>query len=85
MENFCIRLVTELFVLIEDTGCGKSITNDASRVVSAVASRLSGGLGNRRLYYRDSMERYDELKHCNGNFLAFAPCTPHQQSFLKSL
>jgi len=72
-------------VLIEDLDSGRSVTNEAATVVSTLSEHLDGGLRERRLYYRDTMGRYDELKHSDGQFVRFAPCSQQQQGFLSGL
>lgn len=77
--NFDVLLTTGMFIIIADSDDGgRSVTNDAASVVERV-SMLSGGIGKRRLYYRDSAGRYDELKVKNEAFAGFAPCSDNQQ------
>lgn len=59
------------FVLLEDQGGAVSVTNDAERVVLELASRCP--LEGRRVLYRDSMGRWDELVVQAGRFVRFAP------------
>lgn len=56
-------------VWIEDVGhdVRPSVTNDAEAVVREVHERYPG----RRIIYRDSDGRWDELCHHNGTFLQF--------------
>jgi len=79
--------ITDTLVLIADQDLvgRRSVTNDADVVVKDVDRRL-GGLGRRRLFYRDSIGRYDELKHDGrGNFKGFAAGSPEQQKFFARL
>lgn len=85
MTNYIVNAVTDLFVLIEDTGTSKSVTNDVVRIVRDLVRTLPGGLEKRRLYYRDSMNRFDEIVHSSGEFKSFAPCTESQQSFFNGI
>lgn len=67
-----VREATNTAVFIVDLArtCGTmSVTNDAESVVKIVASEY----GNRRIFYRDTCGRWDELVHDNGRFLRFAP------------
>lgn len=82
MASYAILASTDHFVLIADNDEGMSVTNDASAVVAELDRKFKGGLGVRRLYYRDTMGRYDEIRHCDGQFFGFSPCTEHQQIFL---
>ena len=62
--------VTEEYIYIHDTTSGKpckSVTNDAEWVV------LQLNPGTRRIFYRDTMGRIDELAHENGIFTLFKP------------
>ena len=56
-------------VWIIDLKTGRSVTNDAERVVA----ELHKEYGNRRIYYRDTQDCWDELKHELGRFTGFAP------------
>ena len=75
---FKIATVTDTLVLILDQDGPRSVTNDAQGVIDRLAAEL-GGLGLRRIFYRDTMGRFDELKVEDGRFVGFAPCSPHQQ------
>lgn len=59
---------THVFLVDLDTGL-RSVTNDAERVVRAIAARF----GARHIIYRDTMDRWDELAHEMGNFRGFLP------------
>ena len=82
--QYRIEKVTQHFVLISDQGVGRSVTNDAVNVITTLTEDL-GGLGARRVIYRDTMGRFDELKHRGGRFEQFSPCTASQQSFFAGL
>ena len=57
-------------VYLVDKNCGNmSVTNDAENVVLEVTERF----GNKRIMYKDSMDRWDELVHDHGQFVRFAP------------
>ncbi|PXX95901.1 hypothetical protein [Halomonas sp. LBP4] len=80
--SFDVLLETDMFVMIADRDDGgRSVANDAENVVQRV-SNLLGGIGKRRLYYRDSLGRFNELKVANEQFSGFATCTEHQQRTL---
>jgi hypothetical protein len=59
------------FVFIVDMNMGMSVTNDAENVVEEVVREY----GNKRVVYRDSTGRWDELVHEDGKFSRFAPYT----------
>ncbi|WKN44242.1 hypothetical protein [Tunicatimonas pelagia] len=83
--SYQIAHITDHFVLIVDLDEGRSVTTDAERVVADLYSAIEGGLRSRRIYYRDTEGRFDELRHQGGRFLGYAPCTNSQQDFLASL
>lgn len=60
-------------VFIEDVGHTHtmSVTNDAE----AVVYNLFNQFGNKRIIYKDSDGRWDELLHNEGQFTGFAPYT----------
>lgn len=72
---FNYRLSRDVVVvedLHDDANQAMSVTNDAERVVSYLHG--TGILENRRLVYRDTDGRWDELKHDgHGKFVGFAP------------
>jgi len=58
------------FIWIEDIGTDcRSVTNDAEAVVAA----LVADYGDRRIIYKDSMGRWDELVHRGPVFTGYAP------------
>lgn len=64
--------VTKNFVYLVDYSLlfgNLSVTNGAETVVSEVHAKFPG----RRILYRDTMGRWDELVHENGVFTKFAP------------
>lgn len=69
-SQYDVAKITDKAIWIVDTGeeC-MSVTNDAERVVAEIDRRYA----NRRIYYRDSMGNWDELKHDGSIFLGFAP------------
>lgn len=86
IAKFSIIEVSDLQVVIDDDQAPghPTVTNSAAKVVAALHDEL-GGLGRRRVFYRDTSGRYDELRHENGVFTGFAPGTPSQQAFFKTL
>lgn len=70
--NFTIVEVTDAFVALVDDDTGASVTNDATAVVAYLLSEYGT---ERRLIYRDSMGRWDELRHDGKRFVGFAPLT----------
>lgn len=58
-----------VFIVDLDTGKHRSVTNDAELVVSEIAASNPG----KRIVYRDTMQRWDELRHDGGTFTGYAP------------
>ena len=70
-SKFAIEKATDKYLYIIDTGVlHKSVTNDAGAVLSYLSENHE--LGNRRLIYRDSHGRIDEIVHDSGTFKGFA-------------
>jgi hypothetical protein len=60
-----------------------SVTNDANNVVKRLNHYIP--LGNKRIFYQDSMQRIDEIKHAKGHFQGFKPCSKNQADHLSKL
>jgi hypothetical protein len=86
MARYTIRVMNDLMVVITDDDAIDlpTITNSAAQVIADLDSRTEG-LGVRRVYYRDSVGRYDELCHKGGVFKGFAVCKPSQQEAFRDL
>jgi hypothetical protein len=80
--QYDLVVATDLHILIRDRDQGRSVTNDADNVVRRIDDQL-GGIGKRRLFYRDTMGRFDELIVRDGRFLGFAPCSIQQQAIFR--
>lgn len=59
------------FVLVVDQGVGRTVTNDAERVVGDLAKKVA--LAGRRILYQDTERTWDELEHDGNRFTRFAP------------
>ena len=79
---YTVVMVSDMYVLISDSKQPGSptLTNSAQRVIADLENRI-GKLGGRRLFYRDSVNRYDEILHKDGIVCGFAPGTAAQQDF----
>lgn len=84
--QYTIQIKNDLMVIITDDDMDDrpSITNSASEVIADLDIKC-GGLGVRRVYYRDTIGRYDELRHSKGTFSGFVPCKPSQQEAFREL
>lgn len=81
-----IACSTDLYIILVDNDDGeRSLTNSAPDVILDLQRRLSGGIGMRRVFYRDSTRRYDQLLVEKGTFSGFAPCSQEQQHFFDKL
>lgn len=80
--RFAVADVTAEDLVIVDLDGLKSITNDAEAVVNYLNAVAPNGLGERRIFYRDTQGRFDEIKTKNGAFDGFAPCSPAQSEEL---
>ena len=86
IARYTIHAVNDLHVIITDDldEDMPSVTNSAAGVIEDLNGKL-GGLGRRRVFYRDSVNRFDELRHENGTFTCFAPASPSQQEAFRDL
>lgn len=86
MPEYEIITVTDNFILIIDLNKEScSVTNGAEKVIEDLNKKVSKGIGKRKVYYRDSDNRFDELKVEYGKFVDFVPCTKEQQLFFANL
>lgn len=77
--TFEIQAINDLFILLIDQDQGKSVTNAAHRVIDVLEKLVPEGIGHRKVYYKDTMGRIDQLKVKNRRFDGFAPCSESQQ------
>lgn len=84
MAKYSIKAVNDLIVIIYDDKCSPSVSESAGAVIKDLNTQV-GGLGSRRVYYRDSVGRYDELCHSCGVFTGFAACKPSQQESFQQM
>jgi len=68
-SSYYVDRVTDDAVYIIDMDQGKSVTNDAENVVLDIYLEY----GNRRIIYKDTDGRWDELLHDKGTFTGFGP------------
>jgi hypothetical protein len=59
------------FIYLEDTGHNqfKTVTNDAGYVLAALDEKY--GIGDKRIFYKDSFGEIDEILHKNGMLTGF--------------
>jgi hypothetical protein len=63
------KVTPEIVFIVDDDLGGCSVTNAARRVVDVLSWTHPG----KRVVYRDSEGRWDEMIHNGGEFLRFAP------------
>lgn len=73
--HYNILDITNDAVFIEDIGhrVTRSITNDAEAVVYQLVNKHS--IGNKRIVYKDSMNKWSELLHDGDQFTGYSPYT----------
>lgn len=64
-----VEVLADMVFLVDLDMGNRSVTNDVEAVVAEVLALHPG----RRIVYRDSMGRWDELCHDGGAFTRFAP------------
>ncbi|OUW26029.1 MAG: hypothetical protein CBD27_08950 [Rhodospirillaceae bacterium TMED167] len=84
LSNYCVAEITDTRIILVDRDEGRSVTNDAERVVRQLDESIRGGIGHRKVYYRDTDGRFDELITEGGRFVRFSPCTEGQQHQLSA-
>lgn len=68
-----VRVITEDLIYLEDSGEGRSLTNNAESVLRQLHFEL-GGLKNRRVFYKDTLNDIDEMVIKDGVFSHFRSC-----------
>jgi hypothetical protein len=68
-SSYEIVKLTDSAVFIVDLDGPLSVTNDAENVVDRLLHRY----GNRRIIYKDTSGRWDELLHNGSEFTCFGP------------
>ena len=69
---FDYELVDNVVVIYGCDAGGRSMTNDIQNVLNAVDKAL-GGIGYRRVIYRDSTKTFDGVDHIGQRFTGFYP------------
>ena len=67
--TFTVADLTDTKIFIVDQDIGMSVTNDAENVVAFILQTV----GNRRIIYKDTQGRWDELAHNGREFTGFKP------------
>lgn len=79
LSNYSVYEMTDTRIVLVDHDEGRSVTNDAGNVVQQLNDSIQGGIGHRRIYYRDTAGCFDELVTRDGRFVRFSPCTDGRQ------
>lgn len=85
LSNYYVAEVTDTRIAVVDRDEGRSVTNDAENVVRQLEGTVDGGVGLRKVYYRETDGRFDELVIKGGRFVRFSPCTEGQQRQLNAV
>jgi hypothetical protein len=78
-SSFEVVVDCDTHILLIDKECGASVTNDADAVIAWLQHALENGIGARKVFYRDTAGRFDELSVKSGKFDGFKPCSDGQQ------
>jgi len=65
--------ITGGFIIIDDLGRGKTVTNDAEAVVKECVAKW----GDQRIRYWDTDRTLSELVHWNGTFIDYLAINPN--------
>ena len=85
-SHFEIVTYNDIFILLVDLDEGRSVTNDADRVIRILQSQIPGGIGKRLVIYRDTTGRFDRMQiDSDGDFLGFALCRESEQEYFAEL
>lgn len=84
-SSFEIVVLNDAMIVLTDLDIGRSVTNDADNVIDCLSQIISGGIGQRSVYYRDTGLRYDRMLIEAGLFSGFRSCTAQQQDFFRQL
>ena len=84
-SSFDIITINDVAIILIDLNKGRSVSSDAPNVVNDLQKKIPGGIGYRRIFFRNSKGRYDQLLIKNDKFIDFAPCTNSQQKYLSML
>ena len=84
-SSFDVVAINDLAIILIDLNKGRSVSSDAPNVVNDLQKKIPGGIGYRRIFFRNSKGRYDQLLVKNNKFIDFASCTKSQQKYLRLL
>ena len=73
-RNFTIAVENNLAIVLVYFDQGRTVTSDADKVIEDLKGMVAGDRGQRRVYYRDTVGRFDELLVSNGQLSGFSPC-----------
>ncbi|MBB1371329.1 hypothetical protein [Pseudoalteromonas sp. SR45-4] len=82
--SFEVALITDTLIILVDNDIGNSVTSDANAVINSLQQTLEHGIGNRKVFYKDTDGRFDELEVINRKFSKILIGTSGQQSALAS-
>lgn len=77
--SFRIAIESDTHIVLVDLNDGRSLANDIVSVVSRLDHALSGGIGNRRVYFRDAEGCFHQVCVNKNRFTTIMSCTESQQ------
>ncbi len=84
--EYDILLVTDNLVIIADNGTGgRPIAKDARGVATRLASEVGRLARRRRVYFRNTDGRFEEIYFRLNAYMGVRPCTDSQQLFITAL
>lgn len=83
LKTHLLRIITDEFVYLEDSGQGMSITNDVENIVQKL--QIQWHLKNRRIYYKDSFGDIDEIVLKDGKFSHFQTASDTITKLIKKM
>ena len=79
--SFEILLCNKTMVILVDRDDGPTVTNAPNEALEWLDLQLEGGIKGRRVIYRDTANRFDEILHSKGRAKKFKSLSEESQSF----
>lgn len=77
--------LNDLFVFITDLDVARPKTRNAYQIIKDLNREIPGGIGRRKVYFRDAQGRYNRLSTKNRQFKGFNALSPSQQNLLDKI
>ena len=79
--SFEILLCNKTMVILVDRNDGTTVTNAPNEALEWLDLQLEGGMKGRRVVYRDTEGRFDEILHSKGKVKKFKNLSEESQAF----